>query len=289
MKIKNFQIKTLELVPKTRKFEIKQRNSELQLRYVRKGKGGSSSNWIKAPKIIGVTPELATALGIYYAEGNKSVKRWYSSFSNTEKIVILKGIKLFNSLSIKTSHLQAHIKTYGNRINDTKLIQHWSEITGIPKDNFIKTQRAIAKIVYVRNKRKPLPFGLLEVYCNSVVIRDLIDNLLEKVKSRCLENAEIRKAFLKGLFSGEGTVKLVNSKLREIRIASCNQQEQKFIRTLLQKEKIKPAAAEYDFYVAISGSKNFNLINNSGIVNLHPEKKWLFDTGYKNLLLSSGE
>lgn len=288
MKRLNFQIKILELVPNTRKFEIKENNNKLQIRYIKRGRGGSNSDWIKLPKSILLTPELIAALGIYYAEGNKSTRRWYSSFSNTEQRVVIEGIKLFKTLGINSSHIRAHIKVYNNMPEDS-LIRHWSKVTNIPEDNFIKTHRATAKLIYARNRRKPLKYGLIEVYYASVVIRDLIDNLLNKVKLLSLKNSKIRRAFLKGMFSGEGTIKLNKNKLQEIRIASCDKNEQEFIRKLLLKENIRPSNAKYKFYVGICGSENFSKINNSGIIDLHPEKKMLFDTGYKNTLLSSGE
>lgn len=282
------KIETIKLIPETRTFEIKQTDEIIKIRYLRTGRGGRNSNWITLPRIILLTPKLITAFGIYYAEGNKSKTRWYSSFSNTEPNVLFGGIELFHAFGISTKELKAHIKTYST-ISDAELIHYWSQIVGLSESNFIKCSRGTAKQNYLRNRKKPPLYGVLEIYYNSVVIRDLIDQLLDTIKLSCFQDTNIRNAFLKGLFSGEGTVKIVANKLREIRIASCNKTEQKFIRAILLKENIIPSKAEYNFYVSISGFKNFKMIHDSGIVNLHPEKKYLFDTGYENCFLSSGK
>ncbi len=69
------EIETLKLIPENRKFEIKRNNKTVEIRYLRTGRGGKNSNWIVVPKTVPITPEIAVAVGIYYAEGNKSRKR----------------------------------------------------------------------------------------------------------------------------------------------------------------------------------------------------------------------
>ncbi len=230
------EIEISELIPENRLFATERSKNTITLRYLRTGKGGKNSNWITLPRRILITPEIAIAIGIYYA-----------------------------------------------------VVKHWSEITSLPRANFIKSYRATTKQKYVRNRKKPPLYGLLEIYYSSVIVRDVIDGLLERTKLLCLENSDIRRAFLKGMFAGEGSVKLINNRLREIRIACCNKKEQEFLRMLLIKEKIIPSNAKYAFYISISNSTNFNRINSTGMITAHPEKKYAFDIGYKNLLLLSGK
>ncbi len=289
MRKTQYKIESQTLIPRTKNVEYKQSANGLLCRYIRTGRGGSNSRPIRIPKMITVTPQLATAIGIYYAEGNKSVNRWYSSFSNTETKIILSGIVMFQILGIVHEQLKAHIKTYNHKMTDNQLIDYWSGQTGIPHKNFIKVSRAHSKITYVRNRKTPPATGLLEIYHSSVIIRDIIDALLRIIKELSLKNKTVRRAFLRGMFSGEGSVKLVHNKLREIRIASCSKPEQSFIRTLLFKEGIRPSDAQYKYYIAISGICNFSKLRRLEIIDIHPEKKSLFDTGYKNALFLSGE
>ncbi len=276
------KIETLNILPK-RKAEVQIKRNSIKIKYLGRKRGGSDSNAVAIPKTIALGSKFARAFGIYYAEGNKSKTRRYSSFSNTEPKVIQEGINLFEMLGIKRHNLKAHIKIYNQEIPDDMLIDYWSGITEIPKNNFIKTSKAFSKQDYKRNRNKPPKYGEVEIYYSSVVIRDIIDKLLEIVKNLAMKNTFIRKEFLKGLIAGEGSVKLVNGKLRELRIASCNKEEQNFIRKLLMKEKIKPSEAEYDFYVAISAFDNFRKISENKIFHLHSVKKQMFDLGFKCL------
>lgn len=284
---RTIKIKTLNILPK-RKLELKIDRNYIRIKYLGRKRGGSDSNAVLLPKTIQFSAKFTRALGIYYAEGNKSKTRRYSSFSNTEPKVVQEGISLFEMLGIKRQDLKAHVKIYNQEISDESLINYWSGISGIPKNNFIKISKAISKKDYERKRKKPPKYGEVEVYYSSVVIRDVIDRLLEITKKISLENSFIRKEFLKGLIAGEGSVKLVNDKLRELRIASCNKQEQKFIRKLLIKEEIKPSDAEYEFFIAISGFDNFRKVSENKIFHLHPVKKEAFDLGYTKCLCSQG-
>lgn len=284
---RTIKIKTLNILPK-RKLELKTSRNSIRIKYLGRKRGGSDSKAVLFPKTIQFSAKFARALGIYYAEGNKSRTRRYSSFSNTEPKIIQEGISLFEMLGTKRQNLKIHVKIYNQRISDEDLINYWSGITGIPKNNFIKISKALSKQRYERNKKRPPKYGEAEVYYSSVVIRDVIDKLLEITKKISVKYSFIRKEFLKGLIAGEGSVKLVNGKLRELRIASCDKQEQKFIRKLLTKEEIKSSDAEYEFFIAISGFDNFRKISESKIFNLHPLKKEAFDLGYTKCLCSQG-
>lgn len=284
---RTIKIKTLNILPK-RKIELRTYGNLIRIKYLGRKRGGSDSKAVLLPKAIRLSAKFSRALGIYYAEGNKSETRRYSSFSNTEPKVVQEGISLFEVLGIKRQNLKAHVKIYNQKISDETLINYWSGASGIPRNNFIKVSKATSKQDYERNRKRPPKYGETEVYYSSIVIRDAIDKLLEMIKSLAMKNSFIRKEFLKGLIAGEGSVKLVNDKLRELRIASCDKQEQKFIRNLLVKEKIRSSDAEYDFFVAISGFDNFRKISENKIFHLHPVKKEAFDLGYTKCLCSQG-
>ncbi|MBI4983580.1 hypothetical protein HZC32_02960 [Candidatus Woesearchaeota archaeon] len=283
------KIKTLELIPKHEQVEIGITGNKISLKYLSRKQGGSDSNTVTLPRCIEITAELARSLGIYYAEGNKSKLRRLSNFVNSEPVVIKEGMKLFELLGITKNKIKARVKVYNTDISDNDLKKYWSEITGISIENFIKTEMMPSKLNYERNRDRPSKSGRLEVIYSSVIVKDIIDNLLKKIKELSLRNTLIRNEFLKGIIAGEGSVKLVNNKLRELRISSADKNEQQFIRQLLIKEGIKPSDAEYDFYIAISGFDNFKEVLKLKLFNLHPNKAKKFVNGFNNLSLVLGE
>jgi hypothetical protein len=190
-------------------------------------------------------------------------------------------------LNIKHEQLKGYIKTYGTKIPENELVEHWSVASEIPKINFFRVKRYVSKEKYIRNRSLPSEYGWLEVYFSSVLVRDIVDNLANIIKTKSLESKEIALNFLKGLVAGEGSVKLVKNKLREVRIASCNSFEQEFIRRLLEILNIKPSQAKYKFYIAISGTDNFKKLKEFDVFEIHNQKRQKFNFGLKNL--ASGE
>jgi hypothetical protein len=288
-KVIKMEIKTLKLIPKNKQVEARITENKISLKYLSRKQGGSDSNTVTLPKYIEITAELVRSLGIYYAEGNKSKLRRLSNFVNSEPVVIKEGMKLFELLGITKNKIKARVKVYNPDISDNDLKKYWSEITGISIENFIKTEIMTSKPNYKRNRDRPSKFGRLEVIYSSVIVKDIIDNLLKKIKELSLRNSLIRNEFLKGIIAGEGSVKLVNNKLRELRISSADKNEQQFIRQLLIKEGIEPSDAEYDFYIAISGFDNFKEVSKLKLFNLHPSKAQKFINGFNNLSLVLGE
>lgn len=196
---------------------------------------------------------------------------------------------MFKAFGLDETCISGYVKTYGFDILGEKLNQHWSHATGIPLINFIKVARYNSRDKYRINKEHPPAYGRLEVYYSSVVLRDIVDNLLDVVKNISLYEENVGIDFLRGLISGEGSLKLQKGKLREARIASCSKHEQNFIRTILKFLGVKHSNAEYKFYVAISGLENFKRLKFIDAFQIHPEKKRLFDYGLRNLVLASGE
>lgn len=205
------------LLLRTKKIEIKPYKNNIKIRYKNEGRGGSNSRWLNIPKEIQIKSNLIQALGIYYAEGDKSKTRWHTRFSNSETVVVNYGLELFKVFGIGPHKLNGYIKTYNQKIPDKQLINYWSCATRMPKENFFKIFNSRSRAIYKRNRGLPSKHGRLEVQFSSVVVRDMVDNLSKEIKYLCLKNNNIAIDFLKGLFAGDGSVKLFNNKLREVR------------------------------------------------------------------------
>ena len=284
------KIETLELIPKERKIDTKLLDTKISIKYLSRKQGGSDSKRIEITNKVEFTPALIKAVAIYYGEGNSSTKRRLSNFVNSNPAVVNAGIKLFELLGINKSELKARVKVYNPSIDDEELKKYWSGLTGVLLQNFFKTEVSYSKPIYKRNREKPSKFGRLEIIYSSVIIKEIIDNLVKEVKKFALENSEVRREFLKGLIAGEGSVLLKDSKkLQELRISSCDKNEQRFIRELLQKEGIRLTDKEREFYVPFYGFDNFKIISKFGLFDLHPDKRQKFYLGFKNLSLALGE
>lgn len=284
------EIETLELIPKERKVDTKLLDTEISIKYLSRRQGGSDSKRIEITNKVEFTPTLIKAVAIYYGEGNSSTKRRLSNFVNSNPVVVNAGIKLFELLGINKSELKARVKVYDPTISDIELKRYWSQLTEIPLKNFLKTEILHSKPVYERNRGRPSKLGRLEVIYSSIIIKELIDNLIKKIKRFALENSEIRREFIKGLVAGEGSVLLKdNKRLQELRISSCDNNEQRFIRELLQKEGFRLTDKEREFYVPIYGFDNFTIISKLELFDFHPDKRQKFNLGFKNLSLALGE
>lgn len=280
----NFEfIDVLNLLPTKRKFEAEISNSCVKIRYLHLGRGGRHSEWVCLPRKIHIDSKIVKAIGIYYGEGDKSRKRWHTRFANSEISVIKHGVELFNSLGINPKQLKGYVKVYNQKLSDKQLVEYWSSKTKIPEDNFFRISKSNSIKPYKRNRQLPSKHGRLEIYFSSVVIRDLVDILIDTIKTASLKNQKFASDFLSGLFAGEGSIKLFKGKVREARIASAFKKEQKYIRKLLESVKIKPSKAEYKFYIAISGIENFRKIKDLDIIHVHPDKNKMFSIGLKNL------
>lgn len=284
------KIETLELIPKERKVDTKLLDTKISIKYLSRRQGGSDSKRIEITNKVEFTPALIKAVAIYYGEGNSSTKRRLSNFVNSNPVVVNAGIKLFELLGINKSELKARVKVYNPTINDRKLKKYWSKLTDVPLENFLKTEISYSKPIYERNREKPSKLGRVEIIYSSVIIKEIIDNLVKEVKKFALENSEVRREFLKGLIAGEGSVLLkADGKLQELRVSSCDEIEQKFIRDLLQKEGIRLTDKEREFYVPIFGFDNFKIISEFRLFDFHPDKRQKFNLGFKNLSLALGE
>ena len=283
------QLETAQLLLPDKKLScVSIGNDKLIIEYLSRKRGGSNSKKVVIPRNLELSDELVTAIGLYYAEGNSSSFRRLSNISNIEPTLIKAAMTLFKELGITNEQLKARVKVYNKRLSDKKLIKFWSQKTGIPEQNFIRTSVTESKKTYTRNRPRPPLFGQLEIYFSSVIVKDIIDNLIEKVKVLSITDPGIRRAFLRALAAGEGSVIVLGGKLKEMRIASCDVIEQEFIRNLLRLEGIEPARARYKFYVAISGFNNFKRAAGIRLFDLHPKKSLSFWSGLRKLAVSSG-
>lgn len=220
------------------------------------------------------------SLGLIYGDG--SLKRMVS-FSNTYPELVNHILRFFKDLGISKNKIRLHIKVYrlSKELNDKELINFWkSRLDGVEDNNFIRITRKQRTTRNIRKRDEPSRYGLIEVYSYSKIIQKELQSRISEVKDLS-KTSQLH--FLRGLIAAEGSIKLHNEVLREVRISSTKINEQQFIREILKSVGIKPANAIYKNYIAISGFQNLILINNYQLCSLHPEKRKKFISGYKEL------
>ncbi len=103
-------------------------------------------------------------IGLYLGEGTKSYE--FVRIVNSDPQVIKIAIKWFREVcGLKDENFNPYIHTYPDN-NIQKTIQYWSEITGVKKEQFGKTQ-IDTRTDKVSIKRKSLPYGTLHLHIKS--------------------------------------------------------------------------------------------------------------------------
>lgn len=132
-----------------------------------------------------------------------------------------------------------------------------------------KIKISIKKIKYYRDKRARKPY---------LILRIANKNLLEKWKIKTkdiLKNKECRVYVLRGIFAGEGNIKVGSHSNRTIRIAQKKQTEE--INKILDYLKITYRFFPKERSYVITGRENWEKINKLKICELHPEKRNKFN------------
>lgn len=225
---------------------------------------------------------LITWLGLYYADGRKTK---YLSFVNTDPNLIYYFIQGLRKFGITQNQLKARVQI--SRMykdvwkSEISLIKWWYERTGIPTKNFWKTRWVKTKKTYLRKRKPPSVTGELEVvYLN----KSFLQNIKQKITEVINTNRKIVAIyFLRGVFAGDGFVKLKNnSKLQEIRIgATCTEEKEKICK-LLQLAGIQPGKWQ-KFDIPIYGKSNFEKIKRLRLFELSHDKLNKFLNGFKAL------
>ena len=134
-------------------------------------------------KLFKKDPLFFLGIGIYSGEGDKSFNTGCVRVSNTDAHLLKKFVDFLNRYcSVDIEQLRAWILLYPDN-NEKKCKKYWSKIIGIPKEQFVKSQR-----IFGKHKTKRLQHGVCAVYLCS---REIKEKILEWIKL-CESNIEIK-------------------------------------------------------------------------------------------------
>jgi len=223
------------------------------------------------PRYINPDKELFRLLGLIQGDGTKTHDRRLE-FSNSDPNLINLFIDyLGKNFNVSKSKWGARI-VYTNKIRDSTLektlINHWTNKTEIPKENFVKTKWYEGTPDAKR--------GSLQLYlCNSIY-RELFIGLLDTLPVIEMPYA---RWFMQGVFASDGCPILRKGKLHEVDIRTENLTEGRLYSCALGKEGIMARTCDEGKIIRISGKENFNKIITNELFILHKERLEKFMNG----------
>jgi transposase-like protein len=124
---------------------------------------------------------IGTAL--FWAEGSKR-ERQHLRFANSDPELIKVFLKFCRKVcKIPEEKIKARIHLYPG-MDVQKAMKFWSEVTGIPPENFYKPQVQVSR-ASKRKRGKKLPFGTLHLVCGNTEtfckVKGWIQGICEKV------------------------------------------------------------------------------------------------------------
>lgn len=106
-------------------------------------------------------------VALYWAEGHKK-SRWQTDFSNSDPFMIKLMMKFFRTImNIPEDKFFATAQIHPN-VTSKEAVKYWSQITRIPKNQFLKTYSRLTPTS--KRKRAPttLPYGTLRLSVSGV-------------------------------------------------------------------------------------------------------------------------
>lgn len=103
---------------------------------------------------------VGTAL--YWAEGKKN-QRWLLNFSNADPRLVRLMMRFFREVcDVSESRFRARVHIHPHT-TAKKAVTYWSQVTGIPPQQFWRTQTAVSRRSRFKRPPMTLPFGTLHI------------------------------------------------------------------------------------------------------------------------------
>ena len=250
--------------------------------------------WI-LPKEIEMVDELMEVAGIMDGELHKKARKSGGmgvKITNSEPQIIKKVVDVFEKhfkipkemwRASLIMNMKNSVKEW-NHIEDKKLKKFWSEVTGIPIQNFGKTT------VMLKYQSKHSPHGILQIRIPSLLFWKFIMAFLKYVR-KLMKSKELVIPYLRGLIAAEGGVGLrKDGGISHLLIGATKKTDRKFYKKCLKILGIE--SKEYEERLEIYGKKNFLVFLKLDLFRLHPSRRSKFLSGLrkmKKLTLANGK
>lgn len=219
-----------------------------------------------------IDEDFVKGVSYYIGDGRMTAPRSLSTVNQNMETIkfFLKWLKKYFGINIE--NIKIKIKTNKLNYNKSKLIDEFSIKLNIKKEHITS--------VSLKNKAKPHHKILVEVCANNSLAKKQFDNLIPRVKLKCLKNKKLATAYIKGIMAAEGSPKHhVRSGSRTIHLKMKDEEEIKYIGKLFNDVlKINSSILEVKneegmWLITISGIEEIKKLNDLDIFEIESRKR----------------
>jgi transposase-like protein len=121
---------------------------------------------------------LLVGASLYWGEGGKT-KNNMARISNADPKIICLMMRFFKEIcGVPQEKFRGHVHTFSH-LNTEAAEMYWSEVSGIPRNQFYKTYTKPS--IASKNKRDTLPFGTFQIYVCDTSVFLRIKGMIEKL------------------------------------------------------------------------------------------------------------
>jgi hypothetical protein len=227
------------------------------------------------PKKLIVNDSVAIAVGLYFGDGQKSIKsKSYQAmrFANSEYKLNKTFLEFLNQLNVKNKKLNAYLCLSTNlKPVKEECIHYWSTSLDIPSANFYKVGWDVPKNITSKFASK----GTLSIMYNNSSFRLVFDAIYKKVLNLALVDKIIAKNVLKGIIASDGNV-FFKASHRQISIAAKPNESREYVRKLFEMLNIHPnkdCLTKGHESITITGYSNLKKAYDLQLCDVHPNKQ----------------
>jgi len=230
----------------------------------------------KIPRHLDISEDLIQCLGLFQGEGTKGHYRRIE-FVNSDRFIVNKFLTFFqryfsihrNKWRCKVSYTN---KTKNERF-EKKLVDYWSKITRIPKENFVKT--------FFREGNPKAKKGCAQIYLPSSVFREVWFKLLDLTKSLVKEDKNYAQWFIQGVLAADGCPVYSKGKLSHMQIRIENEEEGNLYMNALRKLNINAKLNVKNREITAYRQEELLKIYKYDLFILHGDRHIKFNKGLK--------
>jgi hypothetical protein len=133
---------------------------------------------------------MLVGTALYWAEGARK-KRWTAKFTNSDPLMIAIIMQFFRKIcGVEENEFRVQLQIHPN-ISEEKAKLYWSEVTGIPVEQFIKTQIAISKSSKLKRPSNTLPYGTIHISVSNVNLVNRIKGWILGLSKGCMLDSRL--------------------------------------------------------------------------------------------------
>ncbi|MCK4327606.1 MAG: hypothetical protein KAW41_03950 [Candidatus Diapherotrites archaeon] len=254
----------------------------------------STRHYCFLPKEIGLTDNIASAIGIFDGEGSKT-KITTLEIVNNEPLVIKCLLEFFGIFGIRKKDWKWRL-TFNIKLKDKlsvkaikKAREYWVKSTKISAENETASSPQFLGTRIGKIRRGP-PWGALSIFYNSVILRSVLASIMENLKPMILQDPQLVAGYLRGYLAAEA---YVGANDRAIQTASTRKEELAYLGKCFDvigvKASMSKATSTSPPRIIVTNFDSFMKLYKLDVFRLHPYKKANLLSKLLNYTLLTGD